>query len=204
MAVLYLIVNTAYLAVLSPDEMAGSELVAQDAVEGALGSAAGTFMLVAAVLILISSTNVNFLGMPRVAFGLARSGLAPKVFQRVSPRGTPTPGLLLAGAVILALAATGAFEFLIRFMMLVAISVDLVVLSAYFRLRQKQPDLDRPMKVPGGPWTAGVTVALYVAVLGVVVGTQPGLSTGAAAILAVLAVAGWAFGRRRGARRASP
>ena len=194
-AVLYLIVNAAYLAVLSPGEMAGAELVARDAVEGAMGSAAGTFMLVAAVLILVSSTNVNFLGMPRVAFGLARSGLAPKVFQRVSTRGTPTAGLLLAGVVILSLAATGSFESLIRFMMLVAISVDLVVLSAYFRLRRNRPELDRPMRVPGGPWTAGVTVALYVAVLGVVVGTQPGLAVGAAAILVVLAAAGWAFRR---------
>ena len=196
-AVLYLAVNSAYLAVLSPGEMAGAELVAQDAVEGVLGSAAGTFVLVAAILILISSTNVNFLGMPRVAFGLARSGLAPKVFLGVSRRGTPTAGLFLAGAVILALASTGHLEFLVRFMMLVAISVDLMVLSAFFRLRRRQPDLARPMKVPGGVWTAGATVVLYVAVLGVVVGTQPGLAVGAGTILAALAVAGAVVGRRK-------
>ena len=154
-AILYLMVNTAYLAALTPDEMAGSELVARDAVQGVFGSTAATFVVVASLLILISSGNVNFLGMPRVAFALARAGLAPKVFRYVSPRGTPVAGLLLIGIVILVLASTGALEFLIQFMMLVAISVDLMVLSAFFRLRRTRSDLERPLRVPGGLWTAG-------------------------------------------------
>ena len=189
-AVLYLMVNTAYLAALTPDEMAGSELVARDAVQGVFGNTAATFVVVASLLILISSGNVNYLGMPRVAFGLARSGLAPKVFQYVSPRGTPVAGLLLIGVVILALASTGALEFLIQFMMLVAISVDLVVLSAFFRLRRTRPELERPLRVPGGVWTAGVTIALYVVILAIIVGTQPWLAVGAAVILGGLTVAG--------------
>ena len=189
-AVLYLMINTAYLAALAPEEMAGSELVARDAVQGVFGDTAATFVVIASLLILISSGNVNFLGMPRVAYGLARSGLAPKVFQYVSPRGTPVAGLLLIGVLILTLASTGALEFLIQFMMLVAISVDLVVLSAFFRLRRARPDLERPIRVPGGVWTAGLTIALYVVILGIIVGTQPGLALGAAVILGALLVAG--------------
>ncbi len=189
-AVLYLMVNTAYLAALTPQEMAGSELVARDAVQGVFGNTAATFVVVASLLILISSGNVNFLGMPRVAFGLARSGLAPKVFRYVSPRGTPVAGLFLIGTVILVLASTGALEFLIQFMMLVAISVDLMVLSAFFRLRRTRPELERPLRVPGGVWTAGATIVLYLLILGIIVGTQPGLAVGAAVILGGLGVAG--------------
>lgn len=189
-AVLYLLVNTAYLAALTPQEMAGSELVARDAVQGVFGNTAATFVVVASLLILISSGNVNFLGMPRVAFGLARSGLAPKIFQYISPRGTPVAGLFLIGTVILVLASTGALEFLIQFMMLVAISVDLMVLSAFFRLRRTRPELERPLRVPGGVWTAGVTIVLYLLILGIIVGTQPGLAVGAVVILGGLGVAG--------------
>ena len=189
-AVLYLLVNTAYLAALTPDEMAGSELVARDAVQGVFGNTAATFVVVASLLILISSGNVNFLGMPRVAFALARAGLAPKVFRYVSPRGTPVAGLLLIGTLILVLASTGALEFLIQFMMLVAISVDLMVLSAFFRLRRTRPELERPLRVPGGVWTAGLTIVLYLLILGVIVGTQPGLAVGAVVILGGLGVAG--------------
>lgn len=189
-AVLYLMVNTAYLAALTPQEMAGSELVARDAVQGVFGNTAATFVVVASLLILISSGNVNFLGMPRVAFGLARSGLAPKIFQYISPRGTPVAGLFLIGTVILVLASTGALEFLIQFMMLVAISVDLMVLSAFFRLRRTRPELERPLRVPGGVWTAGATIVLYLLILGIIVGTQPGLAVGAVVILGGLGVAG--------------
>ena len=189
-AVLYLMVNTAYLAALTPDEMAGSELVARDAVLGVFGDTAATFVVIASLLILVSSLNVNFLGMPRVAFALARAGLAPKVFRYVSPRGTPVAGLLLIGVLILGLASTGALEFLIQFMMLVAISVDLMVLSAFFRLRKLRPELERPMKLPGGRWTAGVTIMLYLLILAIIVGTQPWLAVGGVAILGGLAVAG--------------
>ncbi len=195
-AILYLMVNMAYLAALSPQEMAGSELVARDAVQGVFGNTAATFVVVASLLILISSGNVNFLGMPRVAFGLARSGLAPKIFRYVSPRGTPVAGLLLIGTLILLLASTGAIEFLIQFMMLVAISVDLMVLSAFFRLRRARPDLERPLRVPGGMWTAGATIVLYLAILGIIVGTQPGLAVGAAVILGGLGVAGVVTAKR--------
>ena len=194
-AVLYLMVNTAYLAALTPQEMAGAELVARDAVQGVFGNTAATFVVVASLLILISSGNVNFLGMPRVAFGLARSGLAPKIFQYISPRGTPVAGLFLIGTVILVLASTGALEFLIQFMMLVAISVDLMVLSAFFRLRRTRPELERPLRVPGGVWTAGVTIVLYLLILGIIVGTQPGLAVGAAVILGGLGVAGMVTAR---------
>ena len=187
---LYLLVNTAYLAALTPDEMAGSELVARDAVQGVFGNTAATFVVVASLLILISSGNVNFLGMPRVAFALARAGLAPKVFRYVSPKGTPVAGLLLIGTLILVLASTGALEFLIQFMMLVAISVDLMVLSAFFRLRRTRPDLERPLRVPGGVWTAGLTIVLYLLILGVIVGTQLRLAVGGAVILGGLGVAG--------------
>lgn len=189
-AILYLMVNTAYLTALAPDEMAGSALVARDAVQGVYGNAAATFVVIASILILVSSLNVNFLGMPRVAFALGRAGLAPKVFRHVSPRGTPVAGLLLVGVVILALASTAALEFLIQFMMLVAISVDLMVLSAFFRLRKTHPELERPIRVPGGAVTAGLTILLYVVILGVIVGTQPWLAVGGVTILGGLAVAG--------------
>ena len=147
-------------------------------------------VVAASLLILVSSGNVNFLGMPRVAFALSRARLAPRVFQYVSPKGTPVAGLLLIGVVILGLASTAALEFLIQFMMLVAISVDLMVLSAFFKLRRSRPDLHRPMKVPGGGWTAGLTLLLYVLILAIIVGTQPRLAIGGLVILGSLTLVG--------------
>ena len=196
-AALYLLINVAFLFALTPAEMAGSELVAQDAIAAVFGDAAGTVVLLASLLILISSANVNFMGLPRVAYGLARNGLAPRAFMRVNPGGTPVFGLLFVSAVILVLALSGTFENLIRFMMLVAITIDTMVLSAVFRLRRVRPELERPFRVPGWPWLPGLTVFLYVVLLLIIVTTQPRLALGAGVMLGTLLVAGWWTTARR-------
>jgi APA family basic amino acid/polyamine antiporter len=195
-AVLYLLLNIAFLAALTPAEMVGSELVAQDAIAGVFGGTAGTVIVFASLLILLSSINVNFLGLPRVAYGLASHGLAFKAWMKVDARGTPRNALYFISAWIGLLAVTSGFEFLIRFMMMVAITVDTMVLIGYFRLRIKRPDLERPFKVPGYPWIPGITVVLYIAILAILVGTQPRLTVGAGGMLLLLVIAGWFTARR--------
>ncbi len=194
--VLYLLMNVSFLASLTPAEMAGSELVAADAIAAVFGSSAGTVVVVASVVILISSANVNFLGLPRVAYGLAQNGLAPRRFGVLDSKSTPRNGLTFISLWIGALALTGAFELLIRFMMTVAIAVDTMVLIGYFKLRRDRPDLDRPFRMPGHPWLAIATVLLYIAILVILVGTQPMLSVGAGAMLLALVVAGHLTARR--------
>jgi len=189
-ALIYLSINVAFLVALTPAEMNGAPLVAQDAIAGVLGDAAGRVIVVAGLLILLSSINVNFLGMPRVAFALARDRLAPAVFTRIGRRGTPTTALAFISLVILGLAVSGAFEFLIRFMMLIAITVDLMVLLGFFRLRLARPDLVRPMRVPGWPWLPGLAIVLYLMVLAIIVLTQPSLALGGGLMLAALIAAG--------------
>jgi APA family basic amino acid/polyamine antiporter len=190
-AILYLLINLAFLNALTPEEMAGSPLVAADALHATLGGAAGTFVTVASLVILLSSLNVQFLGMPRVVLGLSREGMAPSAFTRVSPRGTPQPALVFITVILLGLAVTGAFEFLMRFMMAVAFAVDLVVLAGIFVLRRRRPDLPRPLLVPFFPWLPGVTVLLYALVLATIVITQPALGVGAATMIGGLWLAGW-------------
>lgn len=194
--ILYVLVNVAFLSALTPAEMAGSELVAADAIRGVFGDLAGVVVVVASLLILVSSINVNFLGMPRVAYGLARHGLAFRALAKVDERGTPRNALVLISLWIGVLALTGAFELLVRFMMMVAITVDAMVLLGYFRLRRIRPELERPFRVPGHPWVPALTIVLYVAIVATLVGTQPILALGGGAMLAGLVVAGWITARR--------
>ena len=145
---------------------------------------------------------MNFLGLPRVAYGLARHGLAPRVLMEVDERGTPRNALYMISAWIGLLALTGSFSFLIRFMMTVAITVDTMVLLGYFRLRATRPDLERPFKMPGHPVLPAITIALYIAILVILVWTQPGLAMGAGSMLLAMLVAG-VITTRRNASRAS-
>ena len=196
--VLYLLMNVAFLAVLTPAEMAADpELIAALTISTVFGDAAGTAVTVAALIILISSLNVNFLGLPRVAYGLAQHGLSPQIFTEVDDRGTPRKALYFISAWIGFLALSGAFEFLIRFMMTVAIAVDTMVLLGYFKLRAQRPDLARPFVMPGHPWLPAITIALYIAILAILIGTQPGLALGAGAMLAAILIGGIATTRSR-------
>ena len=90
---------------------------------------------------------------------------------------------------------------LIRFMMTVAITVDCMVLLGYFRLRATRPDLERPFRMPGHPWLPAITIVLYIAILFILVYTQPELALGAGLMLAAILVAGIITTRRRGRRR---
>lgn len=194
--VLYLLLNVAFLAALTPEEMAGSELVAADAISDVFGSAAGTAVTLASLLILLSSLNVNFLGLPRVAYALSRHGLAPRAFAQVDARGTPRNALYFISAWIALLALSGAFELLIRFMMTVAITVDTMVLAGYFKLRASRPELVRPFRMPGHPWLPALTIVLYLGILAILIGTQPTLALGAGAMLGAILVAGLITTRR--------
>ncbi len=202
--VLYLLMNVSFLSALTPHQMAGSKLVASDAIAGVFGHAAGTVVVVASLLILVSSGNVNFLGMPRVAYGLSRNKLAFRAFSRVDERGVPRYALYFISAWIGLLAVTGSFALLIDYMMMVAIPVDCVVLLSYFRLRRTRPEMDRPFRVPGHPWIPALTIALYVAILIILVATQPHLALGGGAMIAGMVAAGWIVARRRGSTSTAP
>ncbi len=194
--VLYLLMNISFLSAMTPAEMAGADLVAREATAAVFGETAGLIVLVASLLILISSANVNFLGLPRVAFGLAREGLAPRSLADVDARGTPRNALVMITVWIGALALTASFETLIRFMMTVAITVDTMVLLGYFKLRISRPDLVRPFRMPGHPVLPAITLVLYVAILGILIYTQPELAQGAGAMIGAMLVAGIITTRR--------
>ena len=137
---------------------------------------------------------------PRVAYGLARHGLAPRALGQVDARGTPRNELYVISAWIGLLALSGSFSLLIRFMMTVAITVDTMVLLGYFRLRATRPDLERPFRMPGHPVLPAITIALYIAILVIIVWTQPQLALGAGLMLLAMLVAGIITTRSNGSR----
>ena len=85
-------------------------------------------------------------------------------------------------------------------MMTVAITVDTMVLLAYFKLRVSRPDLVRPFRMPGHPVLPAVTLVLYVAILAILIYTQPDLAMGAGSMLLAMLVAGVITTRRNASR----
>ena len=181
--VLYLLVNAAFFNVLPFDRIAGSPLVAADVMEALFGGRAATLMSGLALLVVLAGVNANIFVTPRVVFGLSREGLAPAAFARVSKGGTPWTAMLLVGVVSMALAATGTFERLLSFAILLVVLTDGFMVLVLFRLRRRRAEA--PSVYPSTPCCRATFLGLYTALFVVAARAQPLLAPVALGILAL-------------------
>jgi APA family basic amino acid/polyamine antiporter len=193
--VLYLLLNAAFLHVLPMDRIAGSTLVAADVMDALFGARAGALMSALALLVVLASVNANIFVTPRVIFGLSREGLGPRALARVSAGGTPWTAMLLVGVVAAALAATGTFERLLSFAILLVLLTDGFMVLVLFRLRRRQASA--PFRVPLYPVLPSVFLGLYAVLFVIAAREQPILAGVTLGLLALTyAVAAGALGRK--------
>ncbi|HWC57060.1 MAG TPA: amino acid permease, partial [Sphingomicrobium sp.] len=139
-----------------------------DAMAAVLGPASGTAITVLAIVSVVAICNLQVMTAPRIAFAMARNGVLPSVLTRVSASGTPRVALLCTTIVAALLASTGGYERLIAMGAPFLIGVAAVSDLAAIRMRFREPDLERPFKMPLFPLPAvvGFTVnALLIAAI---------------------------------------
>ena len=73
--------------------------------------------------------------------------------------------------------------------------VDGIVLTSIIALRRRAPDANRPFRVPAYPLIPALAIALYAAVLIIIVVTQTKLALGGLGVLALVAIGAW-FGAK--------
>jgi APA family basic amino acid/polyamine antiporter len=150
--ILYLIVNLAYLHVLSLEEIAASARVAGDAMERAVGPIGGSLVAVAILISISGAMNGNVLAGPRVPFAMARDQLFFKGVAYIHPRyQVPTVAILLTGIVASFLTLIGTFEQLFSYVIFVGWIFYGMGAAAVIVLRYKEPQRDRPYKAWGYP-----------------------------------------------------
>jgi APA family basic amino acid/polyamine antiporter len=182
---LYLLLNAAFLHVLTFDRIAASVLVAGDVAAVIFGPYGNLVITVLALLVVLASLNGNVFVTPRVIFGLAREGLGPRVFAQVNSGGTPSEAMLSVGIVAIALAASGTFPQLLSLAIALVLMLDSVTIAALFPLRARQPDA--PFRVPLYPIVPLLFIAVYGALLVGTAMAQPAL----VALAIVVLVAAW-------------
>lgn len=152
-AAIFLLVNLALFHVLPIDQLAGAQMPVADAAMAILGSHGKQFILLVSMLAVVSTINATLLMSPRILFGMARDGLMPQWITRVNTGGTPTSALLLGTLLSIAMAVSGSFETLIAICSIMFVAVYLSGFIALFVLRNREPELPRPFKAWGYPWT---------------------------------------------------
>jgi ethanolamine permease len=115
---------------------------------------------------LIASFNGIIFGYGRVIFSLSRAGYLPRVLSKVHPRfRTPYVALLVGGLVGAVGAIVGNGDILIQIAVFGAVISYIMMMLSAIVLRKKNPNMPRPYKVPGYPFTPFAALILAVIAL---------------------------------------
>jgi basic amino acid/polyamine antiporter, APA family len=162
---LYLLINVAFLRVLPLPVLAASELPAADAARVFLGNGGAELVTVISLLTLLSLLNNMLLTAPRVLFGIGRDGLLMAQTALVSEGGTPRAALALTSLIVVAMILTGTFAQIIALVAVLFLLYYVAAFLAVFVLRYRSPDLPRPYKAWGYPFSTAVVLVGSIAFL---------------------------------------
>ncbi len=175
-AAIYLLVNLALVHVAPLAELAGSTLAVGVAAGKLFGAAGDPVIRWLTVLSMIAAINAYHLMASRVLFGLARDGLFFGKAAEVNRGGTPVPALLLSTAVAVGFILSGTFEQVIAVLSFFFVANYAVSFLSLLVLRRREPQAERPFRVPLYPLLTLLTLAGSLAFLGGSIAGDPGNS----------------------------
>ena len=150
---IYVLVNLALLYVLPLPQMAASNLPVADAAQTIFGAFSGQLITALALVSLLGLINAVSMGAPRIIYGLSRDGLFSSKGTRISRGGTPVVAVLLTSLAAILLVASGTFERLLGMAAFLYVAIYSTGFAAVFVLRKREPELPRPYRAWGYPWT---------------------------------------------------
>ncbi len=171
---IYLIANLGYLAALGPERVAASDHVAADAVRVLAGPGAAKLITIAILISMFSATNGLALTGPRCYFAMAQDGVFFRRLAQVHPRfGTPAVAIVTGTIWAMLLTLTGTFEQLFTYVIFASWLFAALAAASVFVLRIRRPDVPRPFRVPGYPFTPALFVAAAVAIVANTIVARP-------------------------------
>ena len=162
---LYLLVNVSLLYVMPLSRFAGSDLAIGTAANVVFGARGDTIIRIIMVVSLISSLNAFQLMTSRVLFAMSRDGLFLKAGSKVNQGGTPTVSLFISTMVSVAFILTGTFAKVLALLAFFFVANYTISFITLFVLRVREPNLARPYRAWGYPWTTGIVLAGSIAFL---------------------------------------
>ncbi len=152
--VIYVLASLAYVAALGPAAVMASNRVAADAAGAIFGGSWAKVISIPIIISMLTAAQANSMMAARVYFAMANDGVFFKPMAKVHPRfGTPAFALLAAGAWSAILAASGAFDVLLQYVVFVGWLFYSLGGLAVIALRRSRPDAVRLFRVPGYPYT---------------------------------------------------
>jgi APA family basic amino acid/polyamine antiporter len=189
---LYLLLNLTFLRTTGLDELAGTVEVGAVSARNIFGERGALVLSLLLSLLLVSTISAMVLTGPRVLARIGEDLPTLRFLSARNRRGAPTRAVLLQQGLALVFIVTGSFEGVLTFAGFTLTLFALLTVAGVLRLRQLEPGLPRPFKVPFYPLPPLVFLVASGLSLLFVAGERP------YALLAVsaLLLAGWVLVRR--------
>lgn len=165
----FLIVTTVYVAVaiVAVGAQPLEDFVGQSAglaviLQNVSGARWPSFLLSAgAIVSIFSIALVLIYSQTRVLFAVSRDGLLPPLFCKVEPgSGAPVFNTLVVAAIAIVMAGFMPLGLLADMVSVGTLGAFILVAVSVIPLRQRQPDLPRPFRLPLFPLTPLISIAL--------------------------------------------
>jgi len=151
---LYLLINFTYFHVLGFTRVAHSQYVASDTIASLIGQTGAQFITVAMIVSAFGALHATFLSGPRIPFAMAHDGYFFAFTKRIHPVfHLPSGAVIFQGGIAILLVLSGTYQELYSFNMFAVWLFFALTAVALIRLRIKEPQLPRPFRVWGYPWT---------------------------------------------------
>jgi APA family basic amino acid/polyamine antiporter len=151
--VLYMMLNLALVKSVGLASLAGSDLALARALELAVNPAAGTVIVIAAIVILLSHQNLEYMSGPRILQALAVDGFLARRASAVGKGGNPVFAILITWLVSVGLIMLGGYEFLLLLSVFFFVPLYLALIIGILILRKREPDSERPYRAWGHPYS---------------------------------------------------
>ena len=153
---LYLFINASFLYSTPIGDMAGEAEVGLIAAETFLGPKGGVAMGILIGFGLISSISSMVWAGPRVSAAIGRDHKGFSLLSRTNRNGVPGIAILVQSVIVMILLVSATFEQLINYVQALLTISSLMVVIGVFYLRLKRPDIPRPYRAWGFPFTPAI------------------------------------------------
>ena len=162
---IYLIVNLAYVFVLPMSKLAGENFAAGAVARVIFGSYGDKTIRVLAILSLLSTVNAYTLTSPRILYAMSCDRLFHHRATRVNRGGTPTVTLLISTVIAVLFIVFKSFAQVLAALAFFFVANYAMAYFSLIVLRRREPDLPRPYRAWGYPWTTVVVLLGSIAFL---------------------------------------
>lgn len=182
---IYMIADFSYLIALGPRVAEAATTIAANAVSTVLEPAAGKLVAFAILVATFSSANSIQLTAPRVFYAMAEDRLFFRKLAEIHPRfRTPALAIVAGGVWAAILSCLGTFQQLLTYAIFAAWIFYALAAASIFVYRRKLPNVARPYRVPGYPFTPAVFVLAATAlVINTIISRPRGAAEGLGIVL---------------------